>query len=93
MDGQNKKEEVIMNKLVKGLIAMIAFYIFNMLVMSIIGQVIFVGDSFTISYHLFTYTGLMTLCGVIIVCTYIIIEKLDEVKKSFIEANSEHDKK
>jgi hypothetical protein len=93
MDGQNKKEEVIMNKLVKGLIAMIAFYIFNMLVMSIIGQVIFVGDRFTISYHLFTYTGLMTLCGVIIVCTYIIIEKLDEVKKSFIEANSEHDKK
>lgn len=93
MDDQNKKEEVIMNKLVKGLIAMIIFYIFNMFVMTIIGQVIFVGDSFTISYHLFTYTGLMTLCGVIIVCTYIIIEKLDEVKKSFIEATTEHDKK
>lgn len=68
-----------MKKILKGIIAMIIFYIFNMFIMSIIGRIIFVGDKVTISYHLFTYTGLMTLCGVIIVCTYIIIEKLNEI--------------
>lgn len=69
-----------MKKVLKGILAMVAFYIFNMFIMQIIGQFIFVGDSFTISYHLFTYTGLMTLCAVIIVCTSIIIDKLNEVK-------------
>lgn len=69
-----------MKKVLKGISAMILFYIFNMFIMPIIGQFIFVGNSVTISYHLFTYTGLMTLCAVIIVCTSIIIDKLNEVK-------------
>lgn len=69
-----------MKKVLKGISAMILFYIFNMFIMQIIGQFIFVGNSVTISYHLFTYTGLMTLCAVIIVCTSIIIDKLNEVK-------------
>lgn len=69
-----------MNKVLKGILAMIVFYIFNISIMQIIGQFIFVGDTVAISYHLFSYTGLMTLCAVIIVCTYIIIEKLNEVK-------------
>lgn len=72
-----------MNKYLKGIIAMIIFYIFNMFIMSIVGQVIFIGDNFTISYHMFTYTGLMTLCGVIVVCTYIIIEKVNEIKNLY----------
>lgn len=69
-----------MKKVLKGILAMVVFYIFNIFIMQIIGQFIFVGDSVTISYHLFTYTGLMTLCAVIIVCTLIIIDKLNEVK-------------
>ena len=69
-----------MIKVLKGILAMVVFYIFNMFIMQIIGQFIFVGDSVTISYQLFTYTGLMTLCAVIIVCTSIIIDKLNEVK-------------
>lgn len=69
-----------MNKVLKGILGMVVFYIFNMFIMQIIGQFIFLGDPVTLSYHLFTYTGLMTLCAVIIVCTYIIIEKLNEVK-------------
>ena len=69
-----------MKKVLKGISAMILFYIFSMFIMQIIGQFIFVGNSVTISYHLFTYTGLMTLCAVIIVCTSIIIDKLNEVK-------------
>jgi hypothetical protein len=52
-----------------GIIAMIIFYIFNLFIISMFGQFIFVGDSFTISYHMFTYTALMTLCGVINICT------------------------
>lgn len=35
---------------------------------------------------MFTYTGLMTLCGVIIVCIYIIIEKLNEVRETVINS-------
>ena len=69
-----------MKKVLKGILAMVLFYIFNMFIMQVIGQFIFVGDSVTLSYHLFTYTGLMTLCAVIIVCTLIIIDKLNEVK-------------
>lgn len=75
-----------------GIIAMIIFYIFNLFIMSMIGQFIFVGDSFTISYHMFTYTGLMTLCGVVTVCTCIIVEKLNEVKREFDKINKENDK-
>ncbi|MBS4804250.1 MAG: hypothetical protein KH005_05100 [Clostridium sp.] len=69
-----------MKKVLKGILAMVVFYIFNMFIMQIIGHFIFIGDSVTISYHLFTYTGLMTLSAVIIVCTSIIIDKLNEVK-------------
>lgn len=69
-----------MKKIVKGILAMLVFYIFNISIMQIIGYFIFIGDEFTISYHLFTYTGLMTLCAVIIVCTCIIIDKLNEIK-------------
>lgn len=61
--------------------------------MTIIGQVIFFGDSFTLSYHLFTYTGLMTLCGVIVVCTCIIIEKLNEIKNLYNRVDIENNTK
>ena len=76
-----------MNKFFYGAISMIIFYIFNIFIMSFIGGFIFVGDSFTISYHMFTYTGLMTLCGVVIVCSYIVVEKLIEVKRELNELN------
>ncbi|GAA0824895.1 hypothetical protein [Clostridium tertium] len=69
-----------MNTILKGIGAVVLFYIFNMFIMQILGQFIFIGNPVTISYHMFTYTGLMTLCGVIVVCTCIIIKKLNEVK-------------
>ena len=64
-----------------GLISMIVFFIVNQFIMFPIGGLIFVGDEFTISYHLFTYTGLVLLCGLIVTCTDIIVQKLDEIKK------------
>lgn len=74
-----------MNKFLIGIISMAIFFIFNMFIMPFIGQFIFVGDAVKISYYMFIYTGLMTLCGVIIVCTCIVVEKLnsinDEIKK------------
>ncbi len=78
-----------MKKLINGVIAMIIFYIFNMFIMQIIGQFIFFGDDFIISYHMFTYTGVMTLCGIVIVCTYIIVEKLNDIKKKLNDVNTD----
>lgn len=77
-----------MKHLSKGIVAMIIFYIFNTFIFSIIGQFIFIGDDFTISYHMFTYTGLMTLCGVIVICTYIVTEKLEEIKNILKKINN-----
>lgn len=59
---------------------MIIFLIANMFIMPFIGQYIFIGDTITISYHMFTYTGLMLLSGILVVCTCIIVEKLNELK-------------
>lgn len=64
----------------KGILAGVFFYIFNLFIMGIIGQYIFTGDSFTLSFHLFTYTGLIVLCGIVIACTCTILGKLDEIK-------------
>lgn len=71
-----------MKKIFIGIVTLIIFFIVNVFLMPFIGQYIFIGDPFTISYHMFTYTGLMLLCGVIVVCTCIIVEKLNEVKDS-----------
>ena len=80
-----------MKNLLIGILTMVIFYIFNIFIMGLIGQFIFVGDSVTISYHMFTYTGLMTLSAVIIVCTYIIVKKINEVKNILREGKQEPD--
>lgn len=70
-----------MNKIVlRGIVAMIGFYIVNTFIMPLIGEVIFVGDSVTLSYHSFTYTGLILIFGLIVIYTGIIVKKLDEIK-------------
>ncbi|GEM_PF-976889 len=69
-----------MKNVIIGIVAMVIFLIVNEFIMPLIGQFIFWGDAFTISYHMFTYTGLMLLCGIVVVCTCIIVEKLNEVK-------------
>lgn len=63
-----------------GIVTMIIFFIINLFVMPLIFQYIFIGYPFTITDHMFTYTGLMILCGAIVVCTCIIVKKLNEVK-------------
>ena len=69
-----------MDKIIlSGIFGMVIFYIVNEFIMCPIGQLIFVGDTITVSYHLFTYTGLILMFGIII-CTSIIVKKLDEIK-------------
>ncbi len=70
-----------MDKIIlSGIFGMVIFYIVNEFIMYPIGQLIFVGDTITVSYHLFTYTGLILMFGIIIICTSIIVKKLDEIK-------------
>lgn len=76
------KEGINVKNFFIGIVTMSIFFIVNAILMPFIGQYIFIGDQFTISYHMFTYTGLMVLCGVIVVCTCIVVEKLNEVKDS-----------
>lgn len=70
-----------MDKIIlSGIFGMVIFYIVNEFIMYPIGQLIFVGDTITVSYHLFTYTRLILMFGIIIICTSIIVKKLDEIK-------------
>lgn len=59
------------------------FVLFNLFIRGLVGNFITLGDGSADSYHIFTYIALVTLCGVIVTCTFTIIENLDEVKKLF----------
>lgn len=63
------------------IVSSIFFWIINIIFLVPLGSIIFLGDAFTISYHLFTYMGLIALCFVIVFCTSLILKKLDEIKK------------
>lgn len=68
--------------IILAVISSLIFYILNCYIFSVIGRVLFAGSEVTLSYHMFTYTGLITLCGVIIACTYIIIKKINNIEKN-----------
>lgn len=61
-----------------GLLAMVVFFIITECILFPTGMLIMIGgDRFTVSYHMFTYMGITLLCGVIVTCTYLIINKMD----------------
>lgn len=65
-----------------GVISSIIFFIFTQNFGSWIGMLIFnSGDAFEVSYHMFTRMGLITLSGIVITCTIIIVKKLNEIKE------------
>jgi len=39
------------------------------------------GDAFELYYHMFTRMGLITLSGIVIMCTIIIVKKLNEIEE------------
>jgi hypothetical protein len=51
-----------------------------------IGTMIWPGDKFILSYHMFTYIGLSTLCGLMVTLYCLILFRIDileeEIKKS-----------
>lgn len=67
------------NRWLWGVGASIAFFIVNLFVLSGLGQYLFAGDPFTLSFHTFTYMGLTVLCGVIVTAALMLWDKLNEV--------------
>jgi hypothetical protein len=70
-----------MDKVFYGIVAMISFYIFNFLLMLIFDKIL--PDAFA-------YAGVVTLCGVIVVCTYIIVEKLNKIIHQLNDQNNKN---
>ena len=66
-----------MKNILYGLLSSFIFGLIVLIIFVPIGSSVFVGDPFTISFHLFTYMGLIVLCGVIVTCTLFIVEKLN----------------
>lgn len=75
-----------MNKsILYGIISAVVFFIVTLFILVPIGMSVIPGDAFTLSYHMFSYMGIVALCGTIITCTIIIVKKFDvlieELKK------------
>ena len=68
-----------MKHILKGILGILLFFITSIILSNLIVQHIFSAYQPHQSYHVFTYTGLMLLCGVIITCTSLI---LDSFKKN-----------
>jgi len=72
--------------ILSGLCASVIFYILGSVFSGTLGAIIFfTGDPYTMSYHRFTYTGLMILCGVIIACTVFLNTKINNFKSEFYD--------
>ena len=62
--------------LIYGVSTAIIFYITTVYILEPFGMFItYGGDSYTLSYHMFSYMGLVLLSGIIVFCTSIIIQK------------------
>lgn len=61
-----------------GLLTMVLFFIITLFVLVPIGSAIMpVGDPYTLSYHLFSYMGITLLSGIVVTCTFIIVNKIN----------------
>ena len=64
--------------LIYGVSTAIMFYITTVYILEPFGMFItYGGDSYTLSYHMFSYMGLVLLSGIIVFCTSIIIQKIN----------------
>ena len=69
-----------MKKIIIAISVFLGFYIFNMFVLYPIGLMMIPGgDSFENSYHGLSYSGNAGLASIIVTCTYIIIDKINEL--------------
>ncbi|NDO46515.1 hypothetical protein [Clostridium sp. MD294] len=68
------------------ILSFFAFYLFNQYILCGIGFLLIIGrDSYELSYHMPSYTGIALIASLIVTYTYIIIKKinvlLEEIKK------------
>ena len=64
--------------LIYGVSTAVIFYITTAYILEPFGMFItYGGDSYTLSYHMFSYMGLVLLSGIIVFCTSIIIQKIN----------------
>ncbi len=71
-----------MKKVFIPIIAFFIFYLINLYILSFIGTMLIPGgDEFQISYHSISYSGIAALASIVITCTYIIVEKINELLK------------
>ena len=68
-----------------GIGASIIFYIVWGILGGTLAVFIFLtGDPFIISFHRYTYMGLVILCGIIVTCTVFLNTKLDNLKNELL---------
>ena len=64
--------------LIYGVSTAVIFYIITAYILEPFGMFItYGGYSYTLSYHMFSYMGLVLLSGIIVFCTSIIIQKIN----------------
>lgn len=73
-----KKE--ILNALLICILCFVGFTFFGIVLFAPLGQLLFIGDNFIISYLAYIYIGLSVLFGTIISCTYIICKYIGSKK-------------
>jgi len=62
------------------IISMVGFYLVNYLF-----SILFIHIYPFADYHAFSYAGLVLLSALIVLCTCIIVEKLNQIKQVYIE--------
>lgn len=70
--------QIMKKSLIYGVSTAIIFYITTVYILEPFGMFItYGGDSYTLSYHMFSYMGLVLLSGIIVFCTSIIIQEIN----------------
>lgn len=78
-----KGENIMLNNgklILLGIISFVAFFIFNNYILCGVGSLLSIGgDAFTLSYHMPSYTGIAFLASIVITCTTIVVNKINEL--------------
>ncbi|WP_018590414.1 hypothetical protein [Terrisporobacter glycolicus] len=66
--------------LIYSVVSSIIFYIMVTYILEPIGMFVALGgDKITLSYHMFSYMGLVALSGIIVFCTTLVVQKINTV--------------
>lgn len=79
-----------MKETVIGIVTFLVFYYFNFIILAGISSVLLPGgDAFIKSYADPVYSGIAALAAIVIVCTCMIMKKLDEVLRELKKEKDE----